>query len=58
MVGDSINDIDVARAAKVPVIAVAFGYTEVPVAQLGPDRIIDTYGKLAAAVFDLAAVRS
>ena len=58
MVGDSINDIDVARAAKVPVIAVAFGYTEVPVAELGPDRIIDAYAKLPAAVFDLAAVRS
>lgn len=54
MIGDSINDINVARAADVPVIAVDFGYTEVPVAQLAPDRIIDHYAKLPAAVFDLA----
>jgi phosphoglycolate phosphatase len=53
MVGDSANDIDVARAAKVPVIAVDFGYTETPVAQLGPDRIIDHFDKLPAAVFEL-----
>jgi phosphoglycolate phosphatase len=53
MVGDSANDIDVARAAEVPVIAVDFGYTETPVAQLGPDRIIDHFDKLPAAVFEL-----
>jgi len=53
MVGDSANDIDVARAAKVPVIAVDFGYTETPVSLLGPDRIIDHFDKLPTAVFDL-----
>jgi phosphoglycolate phosphatase len=52
MVGDSANDIDVARAAKVPVIAVDFGYTEIPVSQLGPDRIIDHFDQLPKAVFD------
>src|SRR5690606_2056953 len=31
MVGDSVTDIDTARAAGVPVIAVDFGYTETPV---------------------------
>ena len=35
MVGDSITDIATARAAGVPVIAVDFGYTETPVAELG-----------------------
>ncbi|MPZ54924.1 MAG: phosphoglycolate phosphatase [Rhizobiales bacterium] len=54
MVGDSANDIDVARAANVPVIAVDFGYTDVPVAKLGPDQIIDGYAKLPAAVRGLA----
>jgi phosphoglycolate phosphatase len=54
MVGDSINDIDVARAAGVPVIAVTFGYTDVPAAQLGADRVIDGYAQLAATVGDLA----
>jgi phosphoglycolate phosphatase len=50
MVGDSSTDIDTARAAGVPVIAVAFGYTETPVAQLNPDRIIDHFDELPAAV--------
>ena len=50
MVGDSGNDIDTARAAGVPVVAVDFGYTEVPVARLGPDRVISDFAELPAAV--------
>lgn len=50
MVGDSINDIEVARAAKVPVIAVDFGYTETPISALDPDLIIGHFGHLPAAV--------
>jgi phosphoglycolate phosphatase len=50
MVGDSINDIEVARAARVPVIAVDFGYSETPVSALDPDVIIGDFGKLPAAV--------
>jgi phosphoglycolate phosphatase len=53
MVGDSINDIATARAAGVPVIAVDYGYTETPVAELGPDRVIGALSELPAAVFDL-----
>jgi phosphoglycolate phosphatase len=48
-VGDSATDIKTARAAGVPVIAVDFGYTAVPVAELGPDRVISHFGELAAA---------
>lgn len=51
MVGDSRADIDAAKAAGVPVIAVDFGYTTVPVAELGPDHVISTY----AALYPLAA---
>jgi phosphoglycolate phosphatase len=58
MIGDSATDINAARAAAVPVIAVDFGYTEVPVTQLSPDRIIDHYAKLPAAVFELASAWS
>jgi phosphoglycolate phosphatase len=54
MVGDSANDIDTARAAAVPIIAVDFGYTETPVAQLGPDRVIGHFDELPAAVAALA----
>src|SRR5262245_823937 len=39
MVGDSRTDVRTARAANVPVIAVDFGYSEVPVATLHPDRV-------------------
>jgi phosphoglycolate phosphatase len=50
MIGDSGTDIGAARAANVPVIAVDFGYTEVPIATLRPDRIISSYGELPAAI--------
>ena len=36
MVGDSITDIRTARAANVPVVAVDFGYTDVPVENFRP----------------------
>lgn len=50
MVGDSLTDIAAAKAARMPVVAVDFGYTEVPVAELGPDRIISHYSHLPDAV--------
>jgi phosphoglycolate phosphatase len=49
MVGDSGIDILTARAADVPVIAVDFGYADVPVAELGPDRVISHFDELMAA---------
>jgi phosphoglycolate phosphatase len=57
MIGDSANDIEAARAAFVPVIAVDFGYTDVPVAALAPDRVIGHFDGLASAVFDLLPIR-
>jgi phosphoglycolate phosphatase len=53
MVGDSATDIDTARAAGIPVVAVDFGYTETPVALLGPDRVISHFDALPAAVAEL-----
>jgi phosphoglycolate phosphatase len=50
MVGDSQTDILTARAALVPVVAVDFGYTEIPVAALGPDKIISYYSALPGAI--------
>ena len=46
MVGDSRTDLDTARSAGVPVIGVSFGYTPVPMAELGPDLLIDSYDDL------------
>jgi phosphoglycolate phosphatase len=50
MVGDSRTDIDTARAAGIPVIAVPFGYTNVPVSDLGPDRVIGHFEELVPAI--------
>jgi phosphoglycolate phosphatase len=53
MVGDAGPDIGVARRAGVPVIGVEFGYAEVPIADLKPDRLINHMDQLAAAVESL-----
>tara|TARA_R110002124_G_scaffold80862_3_gene213832 strand:- start:6681 stop:7352 length:672 start_codon:yes stop_codon:yes gene_type:complete len=50
MVGDSRSDIDAAKAANVPVIAVDFGYTPVPVSELGPDLVISEFSQIHAAI--------
>jgi phosphoglycolate phosphatase len=50
MVGDAGPDVGVARRAGVPVIGVGFGYTDVPIADLKPDRMIDHMRELPAAV--------
>ncbi len=49
MVGDSLTDIKTARAAGLPVVAVDFGYSDVPVGELGPDRVISHFDELAEA---------
>jgi phosphoglycolate phosphatase len=50
MVGDSLNDIASAKNAKIPSIGVTFGYTDVPMAELGPDVNIDSYDELDEAL--------
>jgi phosphoglycolate phosphatase len=56
MVGDSRTDIDTAKAAGIPVIAVPFGYTDIPVARLGPDLVIEHFDELPAAVRRLGLI--
>jgi phosphoglycolate phosphatase len=53
MVGDSQTDIATARAAGAPVICVDFGYTDVPVAELGPDRVVSHFDAVFAAAAEL-----
>jgi phosphoglycolate phosphatase len=53
-VGDSITDIDTARAAGVPVVAVAFGFSDRPAIELGADALIDDYAELLPALRRLA----
>jgi phosphoglycolate phosphatase len=57
MVGDSETDIATARAANIPVVAVDFGYTELSLAELSPDRLISSFAALPDAVRDLIAAR-
>jgi phosphoglycolate phosphatase len=53
MVGDSVTDIRTAQAAGIPVVAVDFGYTDVPVSELGPDRVISHFDALHEAALSL-----
>jgi phosphoglycolate phosphatase len=53
MVGDAGPDVGVARRAGIPVIGVEFGYTEVPIAELKPDRLIGHMRELPGAVDSL-----
>lgn len=46
MIGDSPTDVATARAANIPVVAVSFGYSEVPAYDLGADVVIDDYADL------------
>lgn len=46
MVGDSAPDIEAARAARVPSVAVRFGYSSEPVEELSPDHIIGDFSEL------------
>jgi len=57
MVGDAGTDIGVARRASVPVIGVSFGYTDIPIADLKPDRLIHHMKDLPDAVSSLMAAR-
>jgi phosphoglycolate phosphatase len=49
-VGDSIVDAETARAAGLPFVAVTFGFSDRPVAELGADAAIDTFDELTAAL--------
>lgn len=53
-VGDSQFDVGAARAAGIPVIAVDFGFSSVPAADLGADAVIGDFADLPAALADQA----
>ncbi len=50
MVGDSITDLDAARATGAPCILTTFGYTLTPAAELGADALIGHFDELPAAI--------
>lgn len=53
-VGDSHFDIDAAKNAGIPSVAVSFGFLNAPVEQLGADAVIDHYDDLIRALNALA----
>lgn len=50
MIGDSITDLQTARAAHVPCILLSYGYTPIPAKDLGADLVIDDFSDLPQAL--------
>jgi phosphoglycolate phosphatase len=53
MIGDSAVDVATARAAKIPVILLSYGYTPEPPQTLGADVVIDEFCEIPALVAEL-----
>ena len=53
-VGDGPTDCESARAAKLPVVLVTYGYTRVPIRELNADAYIDRFADLPDALRTLA----
>ena len=53
MIGDSITDLETARAAGVPCLLLSYGYTPVPAHELGADAVLDDFRDLPAALAKL-----
>ncbi len=49
-VGDSINDVQAAQNAGLPIVAVSYGYTRVPPNEFGADALIDQMSELPKAM--------
>lgn len=54
MIGDSATDIRTAQAARIPVVAVDFGYSDAPVATFGPTRVISHFDELVGTLSAMA----
>lgn len=56
MVGDSVTDLNTARAAGVPCILMSYGFTPVPVSELGADAVLDDFSQIPEALQQLGLV--
>ena len=54
LVGDSETDVALARAAGVPVILVAGGYTTAPIESLGADVVVNEFTEISGAMTQLS----
>ncbi|HSC18389.1 MAG TPA: HAD-IA family hydrolase [Rhizomicrobium sp.] len=57
IIGDSAVDVATARAARVPIILLSYGYTPQPVHSLGADLVIDSFDELGARLPHFLSVR-
>jgi phosphoglycolate phosphatase len=57
MIGDSGADVAAARAAGLPVVVVEHGYTSIPAAELGADRVIASFHQLRSSLEAIAGDR-
>jgi phosphoglycolate phosphatase len=55
MIGDSETDVTAARRARVPVVAVAWGYSAVPARELNADRVVERFAEVPEAATALLA---
>jgi len=53
MIGDSKPDIHAAKAAKIPSIAMAYGYSSIPVEKLGADSVLRSFRDIPSALNDI-----
>jgi phosphoglycolate phosphatase len=56
MIGDTRIDVATAKAASVPVVACAFGYSDVAVDELGADAVIRHFDELEDAISRLVTI--
>jgi phosphoglycolate phosphatase len=53
MVGDATPDVLAAKAAKVPIILMSYGYAETPCAHMRANKVLRSFRELPAAIKDL-----
>jgi phosphoglycolate phosphatase len=56
MIGDSITDLNTARAAGAPCILMSYGFTPVPASELGADLVLDDFAQLPSVLSSLGVV--
>ncbi len=54
MIGDSEVDVETAHAVAIPVIAVTYGYSKIPLAQLKPQALANSFSEVPMLVKQLA----
>jgi phosphoglycolate phosphatase len=58
MIGDSVTDLDAARAAGIPIVLVDYGYTATPAAELGADAVVGSFTEIPAVLPGLVGGRA